>query len=119
MKITAMHGAEALNVLCDLIEPASRILEDQVTAEAMRKLTALSGKKMHPIALYALIGVALRPVIKAHGDDLMQIAAALTGKPLDEVRKQPLLDTIKDVRAVWDDDLRDFFTSSAPTAAAE
>ena len=114
MKITAMRGADALNALCDLVEPASRIVEDQVTLEAFRKLSLLDGKSLHPMAMYAMMAMILRPVIKAHSEDLMQIAAALTGKPLDEVRKQTLMQTVKEVRAVWDEDIRDFFISSVP-----
>ena len=51
MKITAMRGADALNALCDLVEPASRIVEDQVTLEAFRKLSLLDGKSLHPMAM--------------------------------------------------------------------
>lgn len=119
MRLFEMHGADALNALCDLVEPASRIVDDQETLEAFRKLALLDAKKIHPWAMWASMGMILRPVIKAHSEDLMQIAAALTGKPLDEVSKQPLMQTVQEVRAVWDKDIRDFFISSAPTAPEE
>lgn len=116
MKLFEMRGADALNALCDLVEPASRIIEDRVTQEAFRKLSLLGDKTMHPMAVYAVTALTLRPVVKAHAEDLMRIAAALTGKPLDEVQAQPLMKTFKEVREVWDEDIRAFFTSSAPTA---
>lgn len=119
MKLTAMRGDEAALVLCDLIEPASRILEDAKTADAFIALASLAERKMPPIAMTMAAVMALRPVVKAHGDDLFEIAAALIGKELAEVKKQPLLKTVQEVRAVWTEDIRDFFTSSAPSAPEE
>ena len=42
MKLTAMRGDDAARVLCDLIEPASRILEDSKTADAFTALASLA-----------------------------------------------------------------------------
>lgn len=119
MKLTAMRGDEAALVLCDLIEPATRILEDAKTADAFTAIAGLAERKMPPIAMTMAAVMALRPIVKAHGDDLFAIAAVLIGKELDEVRKQPLLKTVQEVRAVWTEDIRDFFTSSAHSAPEE
>lgn len=119
MKLTAMRGDDAARVLCDLIEPASRILEDSKTADAFTALASLAERKMPPIAMTMAAVMALRPIVKAHGEDLFEIAAALIGKELAEVKKQPLLKTVQEVRAVWTEDIRDFFTSSAPSAPEE
>ena len=70
MKLTAMRGDDAARVLCDLIEPASRILEDAKTADAFTSLASLAERKMPPIAMTMAAVMALRPIVKAHGGEM-------------------------------------------------
>lgn len=119
MKLTTMRGDAALVMLCDLIAPATRIIEDAVTAEALRKISAIDGRKMPPALQYAAIAIAVEPVLRAHSEDIFAIAAALIGKDSKTTKAQPLMQTVQEVKAVWDEELRGFFTSSGASAAEE
>lgn len=116
MRLTAMESDKALAALCDLVDPASAILEDKKTADAFA-LCAKALEKPMPVMVQCLVvAKAFAPVIKAHQEECISAAAVLLGKTCDEVRKQRLTKTITELRAVWDEDLRDFFTSSVDMA---
>jgi len=119
MKISEMHGIDALTLLCDISVPAARVMQDPMMAQALKDMGKLDILHTPKVMLYAQIMTIFEPVLRAHMDDVVQIAAALTGKTVGDVRKQPLPVTIREVRSVWDKDLRDFFSSSGDTAHAE
>ena len=119
MKITEMYGVDALNLLCDIAVPAARVMQDPMMAQALKDMGKLDVLHTPKVMLYAQMMTIYEPVLRAHIDDVVQIAAAMTGKTADEVSKQPLPVTLKEVRAVWDKDLRDFFSSSGVMAPAE
>ena len=119
MKITEMYGIDALTLLCDISVPAARVMQDPMMAQALKDVGKLDILHTPKVMLCAQMMTIFEPVLRAHIDDVVQIVAALTGKTTEEVRKQPLPVTIKEVRAVWDKDLRDFFSSSGDTAHAE
>lgn len=117
MRLSQMPGLEALGVLCDLVEPATVILEDKKTADAFSACAVVLEKPLPTIAQCMLFAKAFAPVVQAHAQECCAIASVLLGKPYEEVSKQRLTKTIKELREVWDEDLRDFFTSSVDMAA--
>lgn len=116
MRLTAMEGDKALEALCDMVDPASAILEDKKTADAFAMCAKALEKPMPVMVQCLVVAKAFAPVIKAHHEECIAVAAVLLGKTCDEVRKQKLTKTITELRAIWDEDLRDFFTSSVDTA---
>ena len=68
MKLSEIKGEQALDVLADLIEPASEIMTDKMVAA-----TAKSGQKMRAIKL----------AIKNHKKAVIEILAALDGADVD------------------------------------
>lgn len=115
MRLSAMNGQEAIETLCELIEPASVILEDKKTADALTACAKTLEKPLPALAQCMVVAKAFAPVIKAHQTECFVLVAALLGKPYDVVCKQRLTKTIKELREVWDEDIRDFFTSSGDT----
>ena len=119
MRLSEMAGLDALGMLCEVIQPASVILEDHKTAEAFTMCAKALEKPLPPVAQYMLLAKAFAPVVKAHTEECFAVAAALLGKPYEEVCKQRLTKTLMELREVWNEDLRDFFTSSSDTARGE
>ena len=59
----------------------------------------------------------LPQLLGPHLDDLIAVAAALTGKTAEQVAAQRGTETIRDLMDCFDKDLIDFFKSSARTAS--
>lgn len=68
MKLSEIKGEQALDVLADLIEPASEIMTDKMVVA-----TAKSGQKLRAIKL----------AIKNHKKAVIEILAALDGADVD------------------------------------
>ena len=68
MKLSEIKGEQALDVLADLIEPASEIMTDKMVVA-----TAKSGQKLR----------AIRLAIKNHKKAVIEILAALDGADVD------------------------------------
>lgn len=119
MKLFEMRGADAVDVLVDLSEPLSRLIANKDTGDVLLKVSKLCSVGMPAVLLCPLLVVTLAPLLRDNKEDMLRIAAVLTGKSYEEVCDQQIHRTVKDMVAVWDQDLRDFFTSSAGTEVAE
>ena len=115
MKLSEMNIDQQAAAICDLCEPVGALLEDRRVGEALSALAAKDGETVGE-----LIGRAVKKIIplllKEHLAELVSIAAILTGKTVQEVKKGGVLGVIRDVKDSFDGELLDFFTSSAATA---
>lgn len=99
MKISEYKGEEAIDLLADLIAPATRILSNPQLALAVK-----NGKNKLEIA---------RLIMKADKKATMEILALLAGVPVDEYEctVPSILKQLLEILS--DEDLMSFFTSQA------
>lgn len=96
MKLSEIKGEKALDVLADLIEPASEIMTDKMVVA-----TAKSGQKMRAIKL----------AIKNHKKAVIEILAALDGaEDVDSYEVNVLTLPVKFVEIFNDPDVMSLFT---------
>lgn len=119
MRLFEMRGDDAAHVLVDLADPISRLVSNQEIGKALSKVERLCSTGMPGVMLCPLLVVAFKPLLQSNREDLFRVAAALLGKSYEEICAQPIHRTVRGVMDVWEHDLRDFFTSSADTEAAE
>ena len=81
MRLSDFKGEAALDVLADIIEPLANILAD-------KEIQALSKKENTPVI------AMVKPAIKNHKKDLIEILARLDEKPVDEYEKTMSLLTL-------------------------
>lgn len=115
MKLSEMSIEQQAAAICDLCEPVGTLLEDARVGQVLSALSAKDGETVGE-----LIGRAVKKIIplllKEHLAELVSIAAILTGKSPQEVKKGGIIGLVRDFKSSFDGELLDFFTSSAATA---
>lgn len=112
MKISEMSTTQAADVIVRIADPASAIMQDKKTVEVLEKLATTKATTL--IAFIAdNLGAVAGVLLKDHRTDVFEIVAALSGKTVEAVEKQKILETIADVKNSFDKDLLDFFKSYA------
>lgn len=106
MRLSDYKGEEALDVLADIIDPLSNILTD----EEIQSLSKQEGASMLSI---------VKPAIKNHKKDLIEILARLDNKPVEEYTKTMNLITLpKQVMDLMSDpEIQDLFFSQEQSEA--
>ena len=118
MKLSEMNTDQLAKCLCALTAPAAEIMGDENVLKALADMGKRDGRTM--LGLIADTARALVPLLlETHYNATVSILAAMTGKTAGAIRKQNGLQTIKEARACIDQDLIDFFKSSAPTEKQE
>jgi hypothetical protein len=118
MKLSEMNTDQLAKCLCALTAPAAEIMGDENVLKALADMGKRDGRTM--LGLIADTARALVPLfLETHYGATVSILAAMTGKTAGAIRKQNGLQTIKEARACIDQDLIDFFKSSAPTEKQE
>lgn len=118
MKLSEMNTDQLAKCLCSLTAPAAEIMGDENVLRALADMGKRDGRTM--LGLIADTARALVPLLlETHYNATVSILAAMTGKTAGAIRKQNGLQTIKEARACIDQDLIDFFKSSAPTEKQE
>ena len=112
MRISELSTEELAPILTELAIPVSNIAIDDDT---VKKLRSVGEQKTQLEQLGAFVREIFPLLLKTHFEDTCSIVAILTGKTLDEVKKQKGLQTIADAIAVADSDLMDFFKSFVHT----
>lgn len=100
MKLSDYKDDAALDLLAELIEPASEILADEEV-----RSSAESGKRMHAVAV----------AIKNHKKAVMSVLAALDGVPLEEYHCNVLTLPVKLIELFDDPDIAQLFTFAGQT----
>lgn len=113
MKLSEMDTRQMAEALCGLAEPFGNMAEDKAFTDGMadalrRKQEGTIGEQLSG-AIKAMLPLLLRD----HLEDVIAVAAALTGKSREQVAKQRGMETIRDLMDCFDKDLVDFFRSSA------
>lgn len=96
-KISAYEGEEALDLLADIIEPASEIFADKEIAANMR-----DGKKT----------AAVKAAVKNHKKEIIEILARLDGVSTEEYKCNIFSLPAALLEILNDKGLLDFFTAS-------
>lgn len=118
MKLSEMNTDQMAKCMCELVEPAAEIMADEAVLKAIASFA--NTKDQSFLQMIGSAATALVPLLlKTHYTALVTVLSAMTGKSAAVIRKQKGLQTIKDVRECLDQDLIDFFRSSAPTEKTE
>lgn len=118
MKLSEMNTDQMAKCMCELVEPAAEIMADKAVMKAVVELDNMKDQSF--LQIISSAATALVPLLlKTHYTALVTVLSAMTGKTVAVIRKQKGLQTIKDVRECLDQDLIDFFKSSAPTEKTE
>ena len=109
MKLSEMTTEQLADALVALAGPMGRIARD----EALNKALARLDKRRSGTALEQLAAV-IEPLIPAlltrHREDTYRVLAALLGKSPEAIAAQSAALTIREARACFDGELRDFFS---------
>lgn len=109
MKISELSTEELAPVLIELAIPVSDIAMDTSTVETLR---SIAGQKTEIEQIGAFVREIVPLVMKTHFESVCKIVAIMTGKTLEQIKKQKGLQTIADVVSIVDDDLITFFKQS-------
>ena len=102
-KLSDYRDDDALDLLADIIEPATEIFADAEVKNAFDK------SKL----------TAVRVAIKRHKPELMQIMARMDGVPVEEYHCNVLTLPARLLQILSDEDLTAFFTDAAQTSGTE
>lgn len=109
MKISQMTTDQAADVLIRISVPVANIMHDDETIKVLEDVVKGSNDP------FVFIADNIVPVtmvlLKDHREDVFEIVSALAEKSAEEVAKQKLPETIKDIKNSWDGELVDFFAS--------
>lgn len=104
MKLSEYKDAEALDLLADLIEPATAIFGDPEVQKVMK-----SGKTR---------AAAVACVIRLHKEEVMEILAVLDGTPVSEYHCNVLTLPLKLLELINDPEVMRLFSSAGQIATA-
>lgn len=96
MKLSEVKGEAALDLLADIIEPASEIMSDPKVKDVV------SAKNK---------GEIIKLLIKSHKKSIIEILAAIDGVPVDKYDVNVLTLPVKILEILNDQELMNFFTS--------
>lgn len=99
MRITEFKNEDAIDVLADLIEPASAIFADEDLRKAIKENKS-----------YAYMA---KVALKNHKSEVIEILATLDGKTVEEYTCNPLSLLTNLISLLSDKELKDFFVSQA------
>lgn len=123
MKISEISTDNAMDVLCELTPYVTNIVTDENLVGELKK--AIDFKEANTmaekIALTAGKITKIIPIIlKNRKSDVFGIVGVLNGKTIEEVAKQNIIVTMKQIRDIAKDkELLDFFKSCTDTEGSE
>ena len=99
MKLSDYEGEEALDLLADIIDPATEIIADPKVRDAVRNDSKLAVVKI---------------MLKDHKKAIIEIMAAMDGIPVNEYKVKIWTLPTKILEIMNDPELSAFFTSADP-----
>lgn len=123
MKISEISTESAMNVLCELTPYVTNIVTDEDLVGELKK--AIDFKEANTMAeKMALTAGKITKIIpillKNRKSDVFGIVGVLNGKTIDEIAKQNVIVTMKQIRDIAKDkELLDFFKSCTDTEGNE
>lgn len=116
MKLSEMATDTAREVLCNLAVPLGALAENPAVDEFYKKFKR---EELTP-ALAIKCACRLVPVLlRDNAEETYAVLACLTEKPVEVIRAQPLAETVKDAKRVFDKEFFDFFRLFTDTEQAE
>ena len=123
MKISEISTERAMDVLCELTPYVTNIVTDEtLVAELKEAIDFKEANTMaEKIALTAGKITKIIPILlKNRKSDVFGIVGVLNGKTIDEIAKQNIIVTMKQIRDIAKDkELLDFFKSCTGTEESE
>lgn len=114
MKLSELSTERAADVLCELTPYIANITGDKALLDELANKFDSKGKSVAELYTFAAHKYAtLAPILlKAHRNDVFGVLAVLNECSADEIAKQKVMETMKQVRNLLQDkDLLDFFKS--------
>ena len=105
MTLSEVRGEAALELLADVMEPASVILDDAEVRDAFR----VGKNRIRTAAI----------VLKRHKKEMLEILAAVNMTPIEDYRPNPYEVMKSTISVLSDPGLTDFFGSQVPKKAVE
>lgn len=123
MKLSELSTDRALDVLCELTPYVGNITNDEEVVKTIGKVME-GGQELNRYGQVMLvvgrIGEFIPLLLKEHRPDVYGILSVMNERPVAEIATQKLTDTIKQVRALLqDEDLLVFFRSSVQQEKTE
>lgn len=117
MKLSELSTDRALDVLCELTPYISNIASDEKMVSAVGKVVDTGGDiNLYGKALRLVerVGEIVPALLKDHRADVYGILSVMNERSVDETAAQTLMDTIRQVRELFQDkEFLAFFKSSA------
>lgn len=108
MRLSEMNTEQLFDALVALAEPMGRIGRDPALNRALGEIHRQEGRSVLERAS-GLFLPAATALLKTHREDTLRVIAALTGKGIDALRKQPGLLTLREAKDAFDGELLRFF----------
>lgn len=116
MKLSALSTDQALDVLCELTPYISNIASDETVVSAVGKVVDGGGELNtygYALLLAERMGEIIQVLLKTHRPDVYGILAVLNEKSTEEIAAQPVKETLRQIREVFQDtEFLSFFKSS-------
>lgn len=119
MKLSEMNTRQMADALCKLAEPIGNMVADKQFTDAFASALKRDQEGTIGEQIAHAAKTVLPQILGTHFDDLIAIAASLTGKTNEQVAMQKGTETIRDLMDCFDKDLVDFFKSSARGASGK
>ena len=114
MKLSELTTERAADVLCELTPYIANITGDKALLDELEKKFDRKGKSVAEMYTFAAHKYAtLVPILlKDHREDVFGVLSVLNETELDKIAKQKVMETMKQVRDLFQDkELLDFFKS--------
>lgn len=113
MKFIDMNNEQVAEALIHISSPLENLCNDPKLDELIEKYKA---SKEEPLmkTIGAVVPLFISLAIKDHKNDLYEIISVVIGKPVSEIAKMNIVDTVKEVRESWNEVLTGFFQSTIP-----
>ena len=114
MKLSELTTERAADVLCELTPHIANITGDKALQDELANKFDSKGKSVAELYTFAAHKYAtLVPILlKAHREDVFGVLSVLNETELDKIAKQNIMETMKQVRDLFQDkELLDFFKS--------
>jgi len=118
MKLSKMTTDQAADVLVQIAQPVSNIMDDPEVEKLVSGLDKEKDKTIMRI-FASLLPKVVPLALKSHREDFFEIVGALEHKTASDVKKWPLTKTMSVLRDSVDKDLIDFFGFTANQETTE
>ena len=121
MKLSELSTDQAADVLCELSPYIDNITHDEAIVSEIGKVENFEGgitQQGLAVIWAGRISRLIPTLLKTHRADMYGILSIINEKPVEEIARQNIKDTIQQVKdAIQDEDLVSFFGLSAPQSS--